>query len=117
MKRNIGLTFPVGFYRKMEALRECADNKRNRVGQPIISDQVYRHYRKLMEQLSAWLSEQTEGMGYGIAFKIIGWTEYRGVILRRTNNPFDCFWTLFVIDHISEQFRFGGLLERWRKER
>ncbi len=113
----IGLRIPEKYYQTCEKLRECADNKRSPKGRPITNDWVYTNYRNVMERLTSWLLDETVKMGYGTEFtsaalKVIGY-DGRTVTLEKSDNPFDCFWTLGVIEDISDHYRFGGLLERW----
>lgn len=113
---KITLEIPAEYYRKLSNIRFAADNKHNRKGRPITSDHVYDCFRTLMEKLENWLSDQIKEFGYrNNAFIIIGWTDNK-VELQETDNPFDALWTNNVVDHISDQYRFGGLLDRWAND-
>ena len=113
---KITLEIPAEYYRKLSNIRFAADNKRNRKGLPITGDYVYNCFRTLMEKLGNWLLDQTKEFGYRTsAFRILGWTDNK-VELQVTDNPFDAYWTNNVVDHLSDQFQFGGLLDRWQND-
>lgn len=63
--KNIGLTIPHDYYRKLKTLRRWADNKITGKGRPITNDDVYHYFRTLMEKLDSWLSDEVIKMGYG----------------------------------------------------
>jgi hypothetical protein len=118
--KNIGLTIPDEYYRKLKTLRRCADNMRSPKGRPITNQQVYLSFRTLMEKLNEWLLDAVVKMGYGNEFvgkpfQVIGLDGLK-VTLKEGDNPFECYWTTIVIDLLSEQFRFGGLLEQWQND-
>jgi hypothetical protein len=118
---NIGLTIPHKYYGALERLRDCADNKRGPKGQPITNTWVYHNFRTIMERLTDWLLDEVVKMGYGTefrscAFKVIGHGAPGQVVLQKSDNPFDAYWTITVIDKLADQYRFGGLLEVWQND-
>lgn len=113
---KITLEIPAEYYRKLSNIKFASDNKRNHQGRPITNGEVYRCYRNLMEKLMDWLSDQVTTSDYRTpAFRIVGWTDNK-VELQETDNPFDCYWTKSVIDHITDQFNFGGLSDAWHND-
>lgn len=114
---KITLEIPKQYYRKLSNLRYASDNGHNRTGLPITNDHIYHCFRTLMEKLIDWLLDQTKNLGgYRTgAFRILEWTDNK-MELQVTDNPFDAFWTNNVVDYISDQYRFGGLLEQWQND-
>lgn len=73
-----------------------------------------------MERLTQWLLDEVILMGYGteaqgMPFLFIGLNE-QSLTIQKTDNPFDCYWTMTVVDRLSDTFGFSGLLERWTND-
>lgn len=110
------IQIPAIYYRKLAVLKKCSDNNMNRNGDPITNDQIYTHFRTLMEQLVNYLLDATKDFCYrDSAFVVIGWSK-NVVELQQTDNLFDSFWLNNIIQHISDQFKLGGLLDQWLKD-
>jgi len=81
------------------------------------ADKVYWYFRTLMEKLMDELSDQAHRY-YGTqaaALKNIGLDGNR-ISATISDCPFDCFWSDIIVDKLSDEYGFGGLLERWQDD-
>ena len=107
----IGLVIPQSYYRALSNLRFRADRKAG----PITNRLVYHNYRNIMDSLTQWLLDFAEANDYGTAFRVIRQSDLQ-VLLQPSDCPFDCYWTMQIVERLSDEFRFGGLLDQWRND-
>lgn len=104
-ENTVRLTIPDNHYRDLDRLRLVADKARART-------YIHLVYRKIMERIDNWLSDH----GPLGAYRVIG-LEDNTVVLQPSDEPIDVYWTYEALEHISELFGFGQLLERMIEER
>lgn len=97
---TIGLTIPDKYYRAFQTLRTVSDNRTKS------SSYIYDNFCTISDALTAWLWEQAPG-----SHKVIGMSGSQFRLQSTPDNPFGCYWTMTVLEKLSDQFRFGGLLE------